>query len=89
MGNGERMMPKQEKQAQYKVTYPYIRAWGEYMGSMSYYINDERRRAEQDNAPATALHRKTDGSWFTLEEIQSEALRRRLQERVDYIEGRP
>jgi hypothetical protein len=57
--------------------YPYIRVWGEYLGSFSYYIEAQKAEAERDNAPGTALYKGEDGTWVLVENV-SEALRRRL-----------
>ena len=35
-------------------SYPFIRAYGQIMGSYSYYIEDQLRKAKEDNAPADA-----------------------------------
>lgn len=52
--------------------YPFIRAWGTYMGSYPYYIEGEKERAEKDNAPGTALFRRSDGSWALFEDLHPE-----------------
>lgn len=40
--------------------YPYIRRWGELMGSNSYYIEEEIKRARADGAPQTAIYKLPD-----------------------------
>lgn len=36
--------------------YPFIEAWGRYMGSHSVYIREEQERARQSGAPADAIY---------------------------------
>lgn len=56
--------------------YPFIRLWGQLMGSFSYYIQDQLERARQTNAPRTATFERTlaggakSGEWATVEGIQ-------------------
>lgn len=40
------------------MNYPYIKAWGMYMGSYAYYIRDQQERAQQQNAPADAIYER-------------------------------
>jgi hypothetical protein len=48
--------------------YPYIEAWGRYLGSLSYYIRDQTDKARRDKAPRTAIYER-DGKWITFEEV--------------------
>ncbi len=50
------------------MLYPYIVAWGRYMGSFQYYIDDQQLEAQQDNAPQTAVYKK-DRVWVTFDEL--------------------
>jgi hypothetical protein len=63
------------------LDYPYIRAWGEMLGSMSYYILEQVDMAREDNAPPTAIYKQsgynekgewTEGLWHTYEGITRE-----------------
>ncbi|EWM19623.1 hypothetical protein [Kutzneria sp. 744] len=58
--------------------YPYVRAWGDLMGSYSYFINDQVMRARADGAPANATHRRHDGTWATTDDILRSDTRRQL-----------
>lgn len=50
--------------------YPYIRAWCQMLGSFSSFTECEVARAIADQAPATAIYRRADGTWATFEEVQ-------------------
>ena len=47
--------------------YPYVRAWGRYMGSQEYYINGQVQRARETSAPDDAIFERhaPDGSGKT------------------------
>lgn len=64
-----------------KVKYPYIRAWGEWMGSYDYYIVQQTELAQRENAPATAIYKGEEG-WKTVEDVQNPSLRLQLDRRV-------
>jgi len=50
--------------------YPFIRAWGAFLHSMQYYIDDEVRRARADGAPQRAIYRSAvSGIWHTIDEV--------------------
>lgn len=51
--------------------YPFIDIWGRMLGSQAYYIADEKARAKADNAPQTAIYKRQDGSWATVNDISS------------------
>lgn len=53
------------------MEYIMIRAWGQYMGSMSYYVNDQIAIAKEDKAPGNAIYKKDDGTWATIEDVKS------------------
>jgi hypothetical protein len=67
------------------VKHPYIVAWGKYVESKSYYIQDQLDQAEKDGAPPTAISRRADGTWRTVEQIEDPGLRATLDELVRYI----
>lgn len=49
-----------------KKQYPYIQAWGTYMGSHQYYIDNQMDDAADDNAPDDAYRKNsTTGKWET------------------------
>ena len=52
--------------------YPYIRAWGQYLGSHSYYIEAQKEEAEKDNAPGTAFFKRSNGTWGVAEDLDPE-----------------
>lgn len=75
-----------------RLDYPYIRAWGHYMGSQQYYIDDEVQRARDSKAPSSAIHirqgsaARWDGkSWATVEDIASESLRDSIKKAGDAL----
>jgi hypothetical protein len=57
--------------------YPCIRAWGQQMGSMSYYIDAQIEKARKDKAPEDAIYQRHEGSqpvpgvWARLSEVTS------------------
>ena len=55
--------------------YPYIRIWGNHLGSYSDYIEMEVDRAHEEGAPQTAYHRNPDGTWSTTDTVFSTHLR--------------
>lgn len=57
--------------------YPYIRVWGERLGSYPYYIEAQKEEAAKDNAPGTAVYKNAQGRWVLVENL-SEELRRQL-----------
>ena len=54
--------------------YKAIRRWGNRMGSMNYYIEDEQAKALEDDAPITAIYRR-NGVWSLAEDIVEDDLR--------------
>ena len=58
--------------------YPFIRAWGQMMGSRDPYIRDQFARARAEGAPPTAIYRTQAGTWATTEDITRSTTRREL-----------
>lgn len=58
--------------------YPYIRAYNRSMGSQEYYIQDRVDEARREHAPADAVRRNDDGTWFTSVDVHYPELRARL-----------
>jgi hypothetical protein len=56
-------------------TYKYIRAWGNFLHSYSYYIHDQQQKAAADNAPLNAIY-KRGNKWVTVDEIQNKENKR-------------
>jgi hypothetical protein len=64
---------------------PYVTAWGRYLGSRDYYIEEQVAQAVVDGAPKDAIFKDTEGVWHTLADLQRQApkLRAKLEaERV-------
>lgn len=61
LGNGEK-------------SYPSIRAWGAYMGSFDYYIQNEIANAKRVKAPEDAIYER-DGKWIRLSDVTSDTTR--------------
>lgn len=57
--------------------YPYIRAWGEYLGSLPSNINLLVEEAQEDGAPHDA-YTKLDGQWLTVDELAHPQARKAL-----------
>lgn len=68
---------------QTQTDYPYIRAWGKFMGSHQYYINDEIARAKNDEAPQDAIY-KRDGRWITFRQITSTTTREVIEQMIEH-----
>lgn len=52
------------------VDYPYIRAWGQLLGSGQYYIDQEVELARKEGAPADAIyHNREDSYWARFADI--------------------
>jgi len=58
--------------------YPAIRIWGQQLGSYGGYIQRQVDLANAENAPADATHRRTDGSWGTLSDMENTPLLKRI-----------
>jgi hypothetical protein len=62
------------------MKYPYIRAWGKYLGSYQYYINAQVERADKDRAPNNAIYYNEDKKcWATADEITDDGARERIE----------
>lgn len=48
--------------------YPFIRVWGELMGSMDYYIESEINRARKEGAPKNAIAHRHPNGWHVFDE---------------------
>ena len=55
------------------MDYIMIRAWGQFMGSMNYYIRDQISIAKEDKAPHNAIYKSDEGEWVTIESVKSPA----------------
>lgn len=53
--------------------YPYIRAWGKYLGSFAYYINDQIDQANQDGAPEDAVYKNNENVWVTFGQLNADS----------------
>lgn len=72
------------------ITHKFIVAWGRYLDSKDYYIQDQLDRAMNDNAPLDAIYKGTDKvtgeeRWFTVEEVQDEGTKLSLKEVVEFM----
>lgn len=65
--------------------YRYIRAWGLFMGSHNYYIQDQQALACKEGAPENALFKEADGSWATISNASEEMVR--MLDRLLYQSG--
>ena len=68
--------------------YYHIKAWGQYLGSYSYYIKGEQEKAAADNAPINAISKKSDGIWSTADDIRNEDLRNVINENAQNLAKR-
>jgi hypothetical protein len=55
--------------------YKHIAAWGNFMRSYKYYIDDQQRIAAKDQAPLNAIFKRSDGTWCTADEIKNSTLK--------------
>lgn len=68
--------------------YPAIRAWGEHLGSMAYYIKDQQQSAMDDDAPPNAIYKDVQlNQWRVVEDVKDLALRDWLFRRIDSLTG--
>jgi len=58
--------------------YPAVRIWGQQLGSYGGYIQRQVDLANAENAPADATHRRADGSWATLSDMENTPLLKRI-----------
>jgi hypothetical protein len=54
------------------MTYPYIRAYGIRMGWTIEYTNDMLDVATNEKAPQTAVYRRVNSTWITIDELSDE-----------------
>lgn len=66
------------------TSFPYVRAWGMFLGSSPWYIEEQVAQAQHQKAPALAIYRNQDGTWTT-----AESLSPAIRERVDKYLGKP
>lgn len=62
-----------------KCGYPYIVAWGKFLGFTPETVHEYVRQAEVDNAPMEAIQKLDDG-WSVVSSIKNETNRRRVME---------
>ena len=65
-------------------SYPYIVAWGRYLGSFDYYIALQIELANEDGAPADAIYKKDDGTWATFGGIKDDYTKRQVEARLKH-----
>lgn len=53
------------------MDYKYIQMWGEMLQSFQSYIDAEKAKAAEDNAPFNAIY-KRDGKWITFDTVSNE-----------------
>ena len=59
--------------------YPWIRKWGQYLGSVNDYIECQCAEARSEGAPDNAIHRDHDtGEWRTTDDIRNSHTRQAL-----------
>jgi len=59
--------------------YPYVRAWGHYMGTPDLHVRDALHDARDSTAPADAVYRSFNThEWITIGEIAPDGMRRQL-----------
>jgi hypothetical protein len=59
--------------------YPYIVAWGKFLGFSPETVKEYVEQAEADNAPAEAIQ-KSDDKWMLLSSVKNESNRKRVME---------
>jgi hypothetical protein len=58
--------------------YPFIRKWGQLMGSRRSYVEDELQLARAEHAPANAIYRQGNSEWRTTDDVTNPKIRRAL-----------
>jgi hypothetical protein len=67
--------------------YPYIRAWGRFTGSRSYYIEEQVDKARETKAPQNAIYYDANRKrWHTVEEIALTENRQEIEAIVKVIQ---
>ena len=69
--------------------YPYIRAYGLFMGSFQSYIDSEVEKARRTNAPQAAICQLPDGRWSTFEDIRFNDTKERIAALVANMQEEP
>ena len=59
--------------------YVCIALWGQELGSYAGYIEMEQIKASNDGAPLTALFKRANGTWATLQEMENLPLKEKLE----------
>lgn len=62
--------------------YQHIVAWGRYLGSGAYYIEDQIDLAEKEEAPVNALY-KREGVWHTFDDITDVVTKARIESAIN------
>jgi hypothetical protein len=65
-----------------RTKYQHIVAWGRYLQSGAYYIEDQIDLAEKDNAPVDAIY-KDQGTWWTMADVVDPQVKTWLEEFVN------
>ena len=63
--------------------YVCIALWGQELGSYAYYIELEQAKASREGAPLTALFKRPDGTWATLQEMKNLELKAKLEAQLE------
>lgn len=72
------MNAEQKETARLREKYPWIVKWGRLLGSFAYYIDNQVHKAEADGAPTTAIYKREDEGWATIDDITSPESRRSM-----------
>ena len=67
------------------LKHKYVYAWGRYMDSKDYYIQDQLDLAEKDNAPENAIFKRREGDWATMDSLDDPNLAAALNDYVKFL----
>ena len=67
------------------MDYIYIRAWSKLLGTTQFYTDREVERARQTNAPETAIYLQSDRSWATVDGIENERMKARVERLAEQL----
>lgn len=67
------------------MDYIYIRAWCKLLGTTQFYTDREVERARQTNAPETAIYLQSDRSWATVDGIENERMKARVERLAEQL----
>ncbi|AMV17412.1 hypothetical protein [Planctomyces sp. SH-PL14] len=67
--------------------YPYVVAWGKWLGFTPQAVQKNVLQAQEDNAPPESIQ-KIDGQWRVLDDIQNDENRRRVVQFARSAHGR-